>query len=164
MSEPKPFASLSSSLLARKGGAKPAMRPHGFGPGSSEDLGWNDHGGDGPAAPRRTVVLAPTPAVRRQQAELAREFAANAAAESAVAAASPAPIRLPRGARAKAAFTLRLDPERHLRLRLACAVKHRSAQEIVTEALDQLLAQLPEIEDLAAQLPSPGSAGDKLRG
>ena len=27
MSEPKPFASLSPSLLARKGAARPAMRP-----------------------------------------------------------------------------------------------------------------------------------------
>lgn len=27
MSEPKPFASLSPSLLARKGSARPAMRP-----------------------------------------------------------------------------------------------------------------------------------------
>ena len=29
-SEPKPFASLSSGLLARKGAARPAMRPQGF--------------------------------------------------------------------------------------------------------------------------------------
>jgi hypothetical protein len=46
MAENKPFASLSSGLLARKGGAKPAMRPQGFGSfgGSLEDLGWNDMG------------------------------------------------------------------------------------------------------------------------
>ena len=51
MAEPKLFASLSSSLLARKGAAKPAMRPQGFGQGvSMEDLGWNDMGGQ-PAAP-----------------------------------------------------------------------------------------------------------------
>ena len=31
MGEPKAFASLSSGLLARKGAAKPAMRPQGFG-------------------------------------------------------------------------------------------------------------------------------------
>ena len=30
MSIPKPLASLSSGLLARKGGARPAMRPQGF--------------------------------------------------------------------------------------------------------------------------------------
>src|SRR3954471_7441902 len=46
MAETKPFASLSSGLLARKGAAKPAMRPQGSGRfGSSlEDLGWNDMG------------------------------------------------------------------------------------------------------------------------
>ena len=36
------YASLSSGLLARKGAAKPAMRPQGFTP--IEDLGWNDMG------------------------------------------------------------------------------------------------------------------------
>ena len=36
----------------------------------------------------------------------------------------------------KAAFTLRLDGDRHLRLRLANAVTGRSAQQIVTAALD----------------------------
>ena len=55
MNEAKPFASLSSGLLARKGLAKPAMRPQGFGHLSSnvDDLGWNDMG------------HAPSPAARR---------------------------------------------------------------------------------------------------
>jgi hypothetical protein len=53
----------------------------------------------------------------------------------------------------KAAFTLRLDPERHLRLRLACAVDHRSAQQIVTKALDEYLSGMPEIDALAGKLP-----------
>ena len=57
-SEAKPFASLSSGLLARKGAARPAMRPQGFGGqvGSGlEDLGWNDMGFEPPkpvVAPR----------------------------------------------------------------------------------------------------------------
>ena len=53
MAEPKPFASLSSGLLARKGAAKPAMRPQGFGSfgGSLEDLGWNDMGHNGAHEP-----------------------------------------------------------------------------------------------------------------
>src|SRR5689334_5492739 len=49
-----------------------------------------------------------------------------------ISAPAPRPIRRPRaapGSKAKAAFTLRLDPERHLRLRLACAVDGRSAQQ-----------------------------------
>src|SRR3546814_12497929 len=47
MSEPKSFASLSSSLLARKGQARPAMRPQLITTSSTlEDLGWNDMGFD----------------------------------------------------------------------------------------------------------------------
>src|SRR3978361_2260602 len=55
MADSQPYASLASGLLARKGGAKPAMRPQGFNGfangglgsgtgGSLEDLGWNDMG------------------------------------------------------------------------------------------------------------------------
>jgi hypothetical protein len=60
------------------------------------------------------------------------------------------------GSKAKAAFTLRLDKERHLKLRLACAVDGRSAQQIVTDALDQLLAQMPELGTLAAKAKRKG--------
>jgi len=56
-------------------------------------------------------------------------------------------------AKGKAAFTLRLDAARHLRLRLASAVGNRSAQALVADALDQFLATMPEVEALAAQLP-----------
>src|SRR3546814_17085588 len=63
MSEPKSFASLSSSLLARKGQARPAMRPQLITTSSTlEDLGWNDMGFD-PApelpAPAEPVQAAP---------------------------------------------------------------------------------------------------------
>ncbi len=61
------------------------------------------------------------------------------------AASSPASAK-------RAAFTLRLDPERHLRLRLASTVRNCSAQQFVTEALDQMLEDMPEIETLAAQV------------
>ena len=50
-SEAKPFASLSSGRLARKGAARPAMKPQGFGQmgaGNLEDLGWNDMGFEPP--------------------------------------------------------------------------------------------------------------------
>ena len=59
-----------------------------------------------------------------------------------------------RAAGRKAAFTLRLDAERHLRLRLACAVTGRSAQQLVAGALDEFLATVPEIDALAAQVPA----------
>ena len=51
MGEPKAFASLSSGLLARKGAARPAMRPQGFGGQNGaglDDLGWNDMGFEPP--------------------------------------------------------------------------------------------------------------------
>ena len=53
----------------------------------------------------------------------------------------------------KIAFTLRLDAERHLRLRLATAVSNRSAQKIVLDALDAYLVAHPELDELAEQVP-----------
>jgi hypothetical protein len=68
------------------------------------------------------------------------------------------PRRQPRarsapGTGAKAAFTLRLDPSRHLKLRLACAVNGRSAQQLVTDAVDRLLNEMPELESMAERAP-----------
>jgi len=217
MAETKPFASLSSGLLARKGAAKPAMRPQGFGSfGSSlEDLGWNDMG-HAPGAlhdineahelpehvPSSIEALTPAPggrthaeppAIVEQQRELeARltrpepefepepeaefqsepeaEFQPEPEAEFEPEPEAPPPearvVKLPRSrvaaptsskvvaVRAKAAFTLRLDPERHLKLRLACALSRRSAQQLVTEALDDFLDSLPELEALAGHVPA----------
>jgi hypothetical protein len=69
---------------------------------------------------------------------------------------APAPAR-PRaapGSKGKAAFTLRLDPSRHLKLRLACAVDGRSAQQLVTDALDRLLNEMPELDSMAERAPA----------
>jgi len=181
----KPLASLSSGLLARKGQARPAMRPQGYGgfgaiPGQQDDLGWNDMGHDGPQAPH----VAPVPPVLRQIEQLHEEFAPPLAPhvadheevaeqEEASAPVEPAsaplaevvrPVsvatatRLDRETAAKtkhgkAAFTLRLDHDRHLRLRIASALCHRSAQHLVTEALDAFLNSLPEVGALVSQLP-----------
>ena len=225
MGEPKVFASLSSGLLARKGAARPAMRPQGFGQlgGNIEDLGWNDMGFEAPKPALAAVRDAdhdafgddiPEPAIRHplagltpiggsapspvhsQHAELADRFAgydlepgeedehdptaeplelapvakavmpepANeqqmvvppAAAPSIVASPAPRRAATPRaapGTKAKAAFTLRLDAARHLKLRLACAVTGRSAQMLVTEALDELLAGMPELDGMAERAP-----------
>ncbi len=189
--EPKPFASLSSGLLARKGQARPAMRPQGFTggyaslAGTMDDLGWNDMGQVlEPAADVHEAVddvSASTviPQVLAQRAQLSEEFAEDSADDinvepEQVVEAAPAPVvnltaprpvsvrtaeriaretRQKTALRAKAAFTLRLDEDRHLRLRLASAVSGRSAQVLVTEALDAFLESLPEVEDLARQLP-----------
>jgi hypothetical protein len=205
--EPKPFASLSSGLLARKGAARPAMRPQGFGQagGNLEDLGWNDMGFEAPKVapvardedhdafgddivehPRANHPTGLTPInspVHTQQAEIidrlnvedseeidetAELYEPEAQPESvplvvpvAASAAVPAPKRASRsraapGSKGKAAFTLRLDPERHLKLRLACAVDGRSAQQIVTAALDQFLEAMPDLDTLATKAKRKG--------
>lgn len=206
------FASLTSGLLARKGQARPAMRPQGFATPTTglEDLGWNDMGQDGPRpiGVRLPTHLsgAPVPVVVRQQEELAAavevapEPAPAAVADlpvepllSVVAPVEPvlqaaAPIEIdpapaaveapvarriapkrvgksltpeaeapPRSTGRKAAFTLRLDVDRHLRLRLACAVENRSAQQLVIRALDQLLGDMPDVDRLAQSLPTANS-------
>ncbi|WP_374525628.1 hypothetical protein [Sphingopyxis sp.] len=209
MGEPKPLASLSAGLLARKGGARPAMRraPIGLGlaaPMAGEgydDLGWNDMGYDvdpdqnAAAEPARMVDLKPllagsvlthnaeaeqavddapghdlvpdlsgtfapeaadVPEIVRQQESLLDRVAAVARKVEAQPAPKAKKDRAPRALRAreKAAFTLRLDAERHLRLRLASAVTNRSSQVILTDLLDEYLASLPEIDAMASRLPA----------
>lgn len=169
------FASLSSTLLARKGGAKPAMRPQSgiAGPvdgkeaaANLEDLGWNDMGDDEPsaAAPspvqEKVVALAPQGAAPRAANESGapnqvRESLnkIQAQLEKPAAVETKPVVRKPAAMQGKrAAFTLRLDQERHLMLRLACTVRGRSAQQLVTDALDALLSDMPEIASLAAQV------------
>lgn len=162
MTEPKPLASLSSSLLARKGQAKPAMRPQGFAgfnmtaaTAAHDDLGWNDMGFESQLQSADIVPIhaavepepAPAPAVvHEQQENLARELAP---ASRAIASAPGKILRAAPGSKGKAAFTLRLDPERHLQLRLVCAVQHRSAQQVVIAALDAFLANQPATAELA---------------
>jgi hypothetical protein len=169
MSDPKPFASLGPTLLARKGGAKPAMRPQllplqQFNEATArqledDDLGWNDMGHDDPAdvIPIQPELVQSSPATKpkvvQQQEDVARRIA------------GPKPVivrdtvrdnsRARRSALSdgrRAAFTLRVDAERHLKLRLACTIRNRSAQQLVTDALDRLLADLPDIAELAAQV------------
>lgn len=228
MSEPG-FASLGPSLLARKGGAKPAMRPQvaplvadetaiaTLAEDQLEDLGWNDMGdseGQGVGAdivPINADVSADDfvsgafssggPIVRRQQRRLEERVLADAVmtgpedadpeydeddepvygeafddeeddadeddgADYAARAPTPlsepvivAPAPQPRAVRSarmpaaqagrRAAFTLRLDADRHLKLRLAATMQGVSAQALVTEALDRLLAEYDELDVIA---------------
>ena len=172
MAQPKALASLSSTLLARKGTARPAMRPQGFGGGfatmasTADDLGWNDMGGPEPDQAVHTPVPVPVPAVLVEREELKAEIerVAPEAAPVAVKLVSVATAtRIGRESAAltkksKAAFTLRLETERHLRLRLASAVTNLSSQKLVTQALDAFLSSLPEVDALIAQLPSAKTA------
>ncbi len=227
MAEPKPLASLSAGLLARKGAARPAMRRQTQTPGfgSADDLGWNDmgydvgpqdhaadigrmagsalspmgHRADVPTAehdhavperdameafgaavdqampdspvvqPMRDAVALPTeaaaPAVHHQQDRIERELLREA--PPAAPAVAPAPAAAPARSRGKApsgrvragtrgsfAFTLRLDPPRHLRLRLASALTNRSAQQIMIQLVDDYFASQPEIDAVAERLPA----------
>lgn len=218
MREPKPLASLSSSLLARKGGAKPAMRRQGFSAfpdhssdhlgESHEDLGWNDMGYDVDPDhdahpiehlhhnPLAGAIPNPGAAVRQQQEEIAAKLGTKPVEQAPAAPARPDSDAVPvplsisrevqplteqsalrtaepvdereteksrpavksRTRKAKTAFTLRLDPERHLKLRLATAMKNVSAQQLVTKAVDEYLKSIPELDDLAERVPSRGAA------
>jgi hypothetical protein len=207
MGEPKPIASLSGILLARKGLARPAMRrptmlsTNGNAAMSQEDLGWNDMGYDVDPDPTTPMdydhgfnganpLAAAVPEVKHQQDRLADalfadfepqvgfdnfddfaeepESLADATTSITVTPEPVTPLLLRRGStdaprsrarskpglKEKAAFTLRLDSERHLKLRLACAVRHQSAQQLVTDALDALLESMPDIDDLASHVPA----------
>lgn len=190
----KPLASLSPGLLARKGAARPAMRPQVFGlyevtPEKLEDLGWNDMGPPElpvpePAAPpppepdkpgfvfTPADLPPPTPmppvlALREALKEEIEQPVEEVADEPEPELAAPRPVSLATAARigresakqtaegGKAAFTLRLDGGRHLKLRLASAIANRSAQQLVTDAVDSLLRTMPEVDALVAQLPEP---------
>ncbi len=195
------FASLSSGLLARKGGARPAMRrptadiPHGE-EGEHHDLGWNDMGYDvNPsvdAAPHRApnplsaAIPDYAPEVKRQQMEIAAKLSVpveHSPEPIAQAALQPLPIapdipvisdaeatrlirpvlreitlkakKVGRGRarhKASAAFTLRLDHDRHLKLRLACALHNESAQKLIIQAVDAMFDSMPEIEPLITRI------------
>ena len=199
------FASLSPTLLARKGGAKPAMRRQSIAvagarahqPGTSDnaldDLGWNDLGetADNHAADNGTAQAAPHASASNandigdapQDADFAplTNHAQSTATEEADVEAQPkvTPIRkgaprLPRPALAisnprepqvdksqersptgrRTAFTLRLDTDRHLKLRMAATLAGRSAQAIVTDAVDAMFAEIPELDPLVARVQS----------
>lgn len=217
MGDNKSFASLGPTLLARKGSARPAMRPQlaPLGAGASgaaaaanlEDLGWNDMGEDaeeqreadilpltppedymgfeddaeegeeGEADVPLTDPLGHVPEVRRQQEDLAEKVASKPQALESYAAEEndaeadtvdaapeysapvvhekprPPVVRRPAAQQGRrAAFTLRLDQHRHTQLKLAATLLGRSAQQIVTEALDRFITDTPEIEQLARQV------------
>jgi len=214
------FASLGPTLLARKGGAKPAMRPQltplpeniseiaALAEEQLEDLGWNDMGGDitakditgdeKPAHDAQNHLLLSNKSSETSEAvfESDEEYMIEAAADHASShpiidplagaqvisitshpaapqpaneGAAPSPMaRKKRQASQKnskikaspnrspsprrAAFTLRLDPDRHLKLRLAATMQGVSAQSLVTEALDAMLESFEDLDLLVKRL------------
>jgi hypothetical protein len=114
-------------------------------------------GEDDAPADRSADIVALTPAPANPESE-AKTDAGSPKPPKAQPKAEPAVTRS-RGTAStakkdnrRAAFTLRLDAKRHLKLRLASTVKNRSAQQLVTAALDKYLAEIPEVEALAAQV------------
>ena len=186
------FASLSPTLLARKGGAKPAMRrqsmavsgafaasvaaaPAGTQDDPLDDLGWNDLGDTPEQVPHAND--AGDDAAGEDCAPLgqhARSTSAEDADASKVTPIRKGAPRLPRPKLAvsnvsqtngapsasgpiagkRTAFTLRLDPERHLKLRMASTLAGRSAQVLVTQAVDAMFADIPELDALVARVQS----------
>lgn len=153
----KPLASLSSGLLARKGTAHPAMRPQlVLGTDEQREVLANL----GAAAPALDDLAVGSPSVSHDQHRVPPVIVQQLEALAAAVAEMPPLASRPRtkGGKEvrsaladgrKAAFTLRLDQYRHLRLRLACTLEQRSAQSVLIDALDRFLAGQPEVEVLA---------------
>ncbi|MDA5192997.1 hypothetical protein [Govanella unica] len=117
----KSVARLSASLLARKGHAVPAQESATFA------LAHNLPGDPTPSAPPVSSFSATyaRPAPRPVATVIPEPRAAKPEKDSAQAP--------------RVAMTLRLDSERHLKLRLLSAHSHLSSQEILTAALDDYL-------------------------
>jgi len=158
MLEAKPIASLTPGLLARKGDARPAVR-RAYMPVTAIaplPVSLQKDMIDAPAQPSRKIPVArnaePVPltlVVRQMQDRIARTLTTPAqhgeeAAES---------------RKARIAFTLRIEPERHQRLRAAKQASHRSAQQIVTQALDEFLARQPGLGEPAGAPDGSVKAG-----
>jgi hypothetical protein len=190
MSEPKPLASLTSGLLARKGGARPAMRRQAMlshDTSGHDDLGWNDMGYD--VDPTYNGVehhasgLTPLPghhepAVVHAMPGVDHDAVVEDAVEPVVVqqrrkvqalAHVPDPVvakarvvrpRAEAGANGRFAFTLRLDGQRHLMLRLASAATNRSAQQILVQLVDDFFAKQPAVAAMAAQIGQNHAEGE----
>lgn len=120
----KPPAALTASLMAAKGAAGPAA--HVSLPGGLK---------------RKKLAGTAAPLHR---ADLPQSW--SRPAETAAAAPAPAIARPALDPQGRARVSLRLDPERHLRLKLASAHLGCSIQELLTGALDRYLeVRAPDI-------------------
>ena len=162
------FASLNPTLLARKGGAKPAMRPQlhvlpdtldeqSVDSEQLEDLGWNDMGAESEEMPaHKAEVLPLTPAKTVSEPQIVPVAGNDEGSEAEVAEPKRGHAKAARTSGRRAAFTLRLDSDRHLKLRLAATMHGKSAQVLVTEALDQMLSQIDNLDALVDRMKQTG--------
>ena len=101
-----------------------------------------------PSMVARDSDPAPVSPAKEQMLSLAEQISLRSAPRK-TSSARPASLA---GEARKAAFTLRLDTERHLRLRLLSAVSNRSAQQLLVEALDEVIARNAKVQELAEQV------------
>jgi len=133
MAEP---ARLTSALLARKGQALPT----------------------GGFAHAKLALIPPQPSAAKRDRRCC-EGAASEDPAAPIRRLAPEPGRRPaQVAEARVAFTVRLDRERHLRLKILAARRGRSGQEMLLRALDAYL------EACAIDCPCMHVAPHKLDG
>jgi hypothetical protein len=134
----KPIASLGAGLLGRRAGDKRRV-PLSFAPPPEEVVPGS---ADVPEVVLRMVRLAKALGVDTPVGSV-DDLPEVAAAIEALpqAAAAPVPGIAPAVPGRRVAFTLRLDADRHARLRAQAAAEGRSAQHLLSEAFDRYLAQ-----------------------
>lgn len=120
-------ASLTSSLMARKGTAGPSRL-------EQAEAAHNN----GRPAPR---LVASTPHVPKKSAPAKTSHAKTSHAKTPHAKTPRAQAPVGEAAADKRRFTLRLSEDQHIRMRLASVHLHMSAQQMVMKALDQYLAE-----------------------
>jgi hypothetical protein len=134
-------ARLTSALLARKGHALPTG---GFAHAKLDLI---------PVQP-----VAPVPERPVEGGAVPREAPKPRARRSAAGPEAPGRGRQP-ASDERVAFTLRLDPERHARLRILAARRGRSGQEMLLKALDAYLEACAVDCACLARKPAPDGAG-----
>ena len=112
----KPLASLDAAMLGRRGLARRVPLSFGAPEAGAPEAGAIDAGGP-----------AEVPEVIRQVERLAAALGLDGPAPAVAEPGEPA---------RRIAFTLRIDPARHARLRQVVAAEGRSAQLVLTDALD----------------------------
>jgi len=150
----KAAASLTGSLLARKGAAYPAAysapstAPNAAGPEATEPAqpqrAYNDPRVIASAPPQPTPTAPPpaTPGPQLQDGGIVGEPAAGKPASAPLPAGEPQEeLSLPQvmDKMGRVRLSVRLDPDRYLRVKMASARTRWSAQDIVIAALDRYL-------------------------
>ena len=158
MSAPKP-ARLTSALLTRKGMALPSATPATranmveFAP---------------PTVPRPAAV--PPPPARHEPHRPVTDLVDWIAAKMGGAAAAERASHAARCSNKRVRVSLRLDAERHVRLKLAATYLNRTLQSVFTQAMDEFFERHAPVAPDAVTLlrmrqpGNTGTAGPRRRG